>query len=301
MRRSRPRRRRAAVEWPTVLLAAAIYGGWSALTFWHAAIPGPLLFAAGGWWIAWHGSLQHETIHGHPTRSAPANWMIGFPPLALWLPYSIYRRTHLLHHRAATVTHPLADPESRYVASGCGPLARAVANAQKTLIARIVLGPLLTVPGFLAAEARRALAGPVRVLGDWLPHLAGVAAVVAWLDYCELSPGRYLLLFVYPGTALTLLRSFAEHRADPEPARRVAVVEAGGPFALLYLNNNLHAAHHARPALAWYRLPAFYRERRAALLRQNGGLRYGGYGDVARRFLLRAHDRIDFPRGEAEA
>ncbi len=292
---------RHGVEWPTVLLAVAIYGGWGALTAWHAAIPGPLLFAAGGWWIAWHGSLQHETIHGHPTRSSRANWVLGFPPLALWLPYSIYRRTHLLHHRAATVTHPRADPESRYVASECGPLVRAVAIVQGTLVARLIIGPPLTVLGFLVSEARRAAVDPARVLGEWAPHLAGVAVVIAWLAYCELSLGRYLLLFVYPGAALTLLRSFAEHRADPEPARRVAVVEAGGLFALLYLNNNLHAAHHVRPALAWYRLPAFYRERRAALLRQNGGLLYDGYGDVARRYLLRAHDRIDLPRNGARA
>ena len=71
--------------------------------------------------------------------------------------------------------------------------------------------------------------------------------------------GRYLLLFVYPGTSLTLLRSFAEHPAATEPGHRVAIVERAGPFSLVFLNNNLHAAHHRAPGIAWYRLPDFHR------------------------------------------
>ena len=58
-------------------------------------------------------------------------------------------------------------------------------------------------------------------------------------------------------------------------------------MGLLFLHNNLHVVHHLRPALAWYRIPAFYRSRRERLVRLNGGLLYNGYLDVARRFLLR--------------
>jgi fatty acid desaturase len=81
-----PRRPDGLVELPTLLLAAAIYGGWLALTWWHAALPVAVLFVAGGWISAWHNSLQHETIHGHPTRSALINTAIGWPPINLWLP-----------------------------------------------------------------------------------------------------------------------------------------------------------------------------------------------------------------------
>ena len=72
-------------------------------------------------------------------------------------------------------------------------------------------------------------------------------------------------------------------------------VERAGPLALLYLNNNLHAAHHRAPGLAWYRLPAFHRRHRAVLVADNGGLVYRGYGMVLRRFLLRPHDRAIHP------
>ncbi len=51
-----------------------------------------------------------------------------------------------------------------------------------------------------------------------------------------------------------------------------------------------------RPAVAWYRLPALYRAQRAALVARNGGLVYAGYRDIARRFLVSAHDDPLHPR-----
>ncbi len=108
------------VEWPTVAVAALIYSGWLALTWWHAALPTALIAVAGSWLVAWHGSLQHETIHGHPTRWRAVNAAIGAVPLSLWLPYGLYRDSHVAHHRSPHITDPLADPESRYVASGAG-------------------------------------------------------------------------------------------------------------------------------------------------------------------------------------
>jgi len=43
-------------------------------------------------------SLQHEIIHGHPTRKRWLNNLIGQWPLALWLPFENYRHSHLAHH-----------------------------------------------------------------------------------------------------------------------------------------------------------------------------------------------------------
>ena len=277
-----------------MLVASAIYGGWIALTIWHASLPVWLLIALGGWLVAWHGSLQHETIHGHPTRLASVNRGIGFVPLSLWLPYDIYHRTHLAHHATPEVTHPAADPESRYLARAGG-WAGFAASAQATLLGRLLLGPAITIASFLLAEAKRARATPRRVAAEWAPHLAACALLLAWLSWTGLGLGTYLLAFVYPGTALSLLRSFAEHRADPSEQRRAAIVEEAGPFGLLFLHNNLHVAHHAQPRLAWYRLPDFHRRHRARFLEANGNLLYRGYGDVFRRFAVRPHDVIVHP------
>jgi fatty acid desaturase len=281
-----------AVEWPTILLAAVIYAGWAALIGFHAAIPWPLTVAAGAWLIAWHGSLQHETIHGHPTRSRTINALVGAVPLSLWLPYAIYRDSHVAHHRSPAITDPLHDPESRYV--GGDGRGRWQARVQATLIGRLVFGPPLAVMALLGDEARRLRIAPLRVLRDWAPHLLAVAGIVACLEASGFGTLRYILLIVWPGTSLTLLRSFAEHRADiPGPAR-AATVERGGLLGLLYLNNHLHTAHHDRPELAWYRLPAHQRRHRNRLEALSGPP-HRSYGEIVRRFALRPHDRLVHP------
>ena len=66
------------------------------------------------WTTAWHMSLQHEIIHGHPTRKRWINNLIGQWPLALWLPFENYRHSHLAHHNDERLTDPLDDPESYY-------------------------------------------------------------------------------------------------------------------------------------------------------------------------------------------
>lgn len=288
----------ARIEWQTLLLAIVIHGAWLAATWWHDRLPVALQVAIGGWLIAWHGSLQHETIHGHPTGNRTIDGLIGSAPLSLWLPYAVYRRSHLAHHRSPAITDPFDDPESRYlpqVAGVRGKILRLVERAQATLIGRLLIGPPIAVVRFLGAELERARHAPAATARDWLPHLAAVAALLGWLQLCGLGLGHYLLTFVYPGTALSLLRSFAEHRAAAAPGHRVAIVEQAGPLAWLFLHNNLHAAHHRAPRMAWYRLPAFYRRHRASLLTANGGLLYRGYGEVARRYLFRAHDTVIHP------
>ena len=125
----------------------------------------------------------------------------------------------------------------------------------------------------------------------WLRHGATSAVVLWWVgSVCGIALWQYLLLFVWPGTSLTLLRSFAEHRPAKHAAHRSAIVEAGPAFRLLYLNNNYHALHHQRPALPWYELPAAYHRQRERLLRENGGYLFAGYGQILRRYLLRAKD-----------
>jgi fatty acid desaturase len=283
--------RALSVEWPTIALAVVIHAGWLALTAWHAAVPWPLLVLGGGWLVAWQSSLQHEVIHGHPTPLRRINDAIGFLPLSLWLPYAIYRRDHIAHHAAPHLTDPFDDCESNYLA-GPGGLGHVCAALESTLAGRMLLGPPIRAIRFWLGELRRLPANPSGVARDWLPHLVGVALVLLWLDHVGLSLRTYVLCFVWPGLALSLIRSFAEHRASPDPEGRTAIVSDFGPLALLFLFNNLHVWHHARPGAPWYALPAFHRAHPDAFALAP---RYAGYGTVFARFLLRPHDRLVHP------
>lgn len=287
--------RRGTVEWPTLGLAGAIYGGFGLVTWYHALLPWWLLPVFGGYLVAWHGSLQHEVAHGHPTPWPRINEALVLPSLWLWLPFRRYRDSHLRHHRDENLTDPSSDPESWYLPAEAwarlnGP-GRAFRYALNTLAGRLLLGPLYCVWCLARSEWRLLRGGAPGQARAWLPHLGGCLLVGGWtVGLCGMSPVTYLLAFAYPGVALTLLRSFLEHRAVQPVAARSVVVEAGPLMALLYLNNNLHALHHAEPGTPWYRLPARYRARRAELLRDNEGYLYRGYGEVVARYLVRAKE-----------
>jgi len=291
-------RRFTIVEFPTFAVGIVIHTLWFGLTAWAPSLPRwswCIVGMAGGVLVAWHGSFQHETIHGHPTRSRAWNALLGSLPLGLWLPYGIYREQHEAHHRNVHLTDPLEDPESFYVTPGqwakMGALGRAFFHVQSTLLGRLVLGPAMVTSRFLLAELRRLWAGDTQHVRAWVQHATGVALVVVWLSLvCHLSLARYVLLFVYPGLALTLLRSFFEHRPAEKAAHRIGIVEAGPLMGLLYLNNNLHVVHHEAPDVAWYELPARYRARRAEILAENGGFKFRGYLALLARFAVRAKD-----------
>ena len=302
----RVRRRGLRLELPTIAVALVIYGGWIATTLFWRVLPWPLLALSGGWFVAWQSSLQHEVIHGHPSRSRRVNDALGWPPLSLWLPYLIYRRSHLRHHNDALLTDPIEDPESAYLTrqryERIGPVGRLIVRFDTTLLGRLLIGPAIMIGSFLVSEALALGRGNRSHLRIWAWHLIGVVAVLAWTGLvCGMPISIYLLAFVYPGAAFARLRSYAEHRWSPAPAERTAIVEDGGPFALLFLNNNLHVLHHDRPTVPWYALPALYRRERDALVEQNGGLVYRGYADVAQRFLLKPHDRPVHPAGASHA
>jgi fatty acid desaturase len=56
---------------------------------------------------------------------------------------------------------------------------------------------------------------------------------------------------------------------------------------MLYLYNNLHVAHHLKPAMPWYEIPGFYRQNREQLLERNAHFVFPGYAYLARRFFWR--------------
>ncbi len=282
-------------EWPTWLLIGVIYATWLGLTFVAARWPWWVVLPLGAFVIAWHGSLQHEAVHGHPTRSPRVNALLAGWPLWLWLPYGLYRESHLKHHASEALTDPVRDPESYYVTAdawaAAAPVTRAFLRAHNTLLGRLVLGPLVACWRLAESEARRLRAGDRSSLRHWAWHAIGVIAVLWWVvGVCGLSIGAYVALFAYPGVGLTLLRSFAEHRPHAEPGARTVIVESGPMFSLLFLNNNLHAVHHEQPHLPWYALPAVWTRDRADVLARNGGYLVGGYLEWARRFGLRVKD-----------
>jgi fatty acid desaturase len=294
---------RRNVEWPTIALAALIYGMWFAATYFWRALPLPILAFVGGVAVAWHMSLQHEVIHNHPTRWRGLNRVIGTWPLSIWLPYEIYRITHLQHHNDNRLTDPLEDPESYYFTEAqwraLGPIGRGLWRAQSTLAGRLVIGPALAMVRFWSGEFGRIARGDRRHVPILWRHVVQAVVVLAWvLGVCGMPLWLYFWAFVYVGTALALIRSFAEHRAEAEVERRTAVVEGSLLLGPLFLFNNLHAVHHMRASLPWYDIPRWYRLNRAAVLERNGGLVYRSYLEIARRYLFRPHDGALHPLGE---
>lgn len=289
-----PRRRRG-LEWPSVALCCGVYGGFLALTFWHARLPALAVALLGAPLLALHSSMQHEFIHGHPTPWRRLNRALAAVPLSLWLPFESYRMTHLVHHRDESLTDPFDDPESQYWSAEdwrrLGPVGRACVRFNTTLSGRLLFGPAWIVARYCVSEARDAWRGKAVTRRIWAWHAVAAGAVLAWVvGVCGMDPLFYLFGLVYPGTSILLLRSFAEHRAAAGVAERTAIVENAPVLGFLFLYNNLHAAHHERPLVPWYALPAWYRANRARLIAANGALVYDGYWAVARRFLLTPHD-----------
>lgn len=290
----RPRRSRYSVEWPTLVLAIVIYTGWLMLTWYWESVHLVVLFLAGGWLIAWHGSLQHEVLHGHPTRFRRINDLIGWFPISLWLPYALYKRSHLKHHNDEWLTDPIEDPESYYLTGDAwartGAFGRAITTINNTLPGRLIIGPFVSLFTFLGHEMLHLLRGDFRNARIWAVHALGCAGVLYWvMGVCSMPLWVYLLCFGYSGIAFSRLRSFAEHRYAGSKEERTAIVENSPAFGLLFLYNNLHIVHHALPAVPWYKIPALYRKNRDAFIKLNGGLVYNGYLDVTRRYFFRTH------------
>jgi fatty acid desaturase len=294
------------IEWPTIALAAIIYAMFFVATFYWKHLPFWVLAFAGAWITAWHMSLQHEIIHGHPTRKRWINNVIGVWPLALWLPFENYRHSHLAHHNDERLTDPLDDPESYYWRQedwdGLGRFGRAIIRLQASLIGRMLIGPFWASAKLWKTEFARIAAGDRKAMRHALMHGLEAAAVLFWvLVVCRMPLLTYLCCFAYAGTSLAMVRSFAEHRAENVVERRTAIVEKSWILGPLFLFNNLHVAHHMRHTMPWYCLPGWYQANRAALIERNGGLVYNGYFDVVWRYLLRPHDQSLHPHRQASA
>ena len=289
-----------AVEIPTLLLILAANGAWLAITYAYTRWPLWVVVPVTAVLLTLHSSLQHEILHGHPTRWRAVNHLLAVVPLSLWLPYERYRQKHLTHHINDRLTDPHDDPESNYLThedwTRLGAAGRALVWIQTTLAGRVVLGPYWRIPRFLRAELGGVIRNEGRLRAVWLEHLLWCVPVVLWVTVvCRIPFWLYVVAMVIPGNGILLIRSFAEHRARPAVRERSAIVEGSWLLGPLFLFNNLHAMHHEEPLMPWYEYNARYRATRDCLLAANGGLVYSTYFDVARRYLLRPHDAPEHP------
>ena len=282
-------------EWQTWLLIVAVYGSWVALVLGYRSMPPPvaglLLIVVTSWYM----SLQHELLHGHPTRSRSLNRLLGLLPISAWYPYDVYRDSHLAHHRDELLTTPGVDPEGNYILAkdyaNMRAIRRAMGWVNRTVAGRLVLGPGLTIVQvwsdiFTGPRQRRLVS--VRL---WSVHLILLMALLWWVHHHSgITPLYYLFGIAYPALGLAMLRSFYEHRPAFLPAHRIVINEASLPWRLLYLNNNYHAVHHDLPSLPWYRIPSAFRADRAGYLQRNGGFQLPGYGHVLRRHVFKPID-----------
>jgi fatty acid desaturase len=280
-----------AIDGPTWLVALVLYACWALLMWYAVRLPWWVLMPVGAYLIAWHFSLQHEAIHAF--RGVPA-WLrlaVVFPPLGLWFPFPLYRKSHSTHHRDVHLTLPGVDTESYYVRrtdwAHMNRLWRALLTVNQTMAGRVIVGPWLRLWTLLLKETRRVRSGDFSHLPHWALHAVAVAALFYYVSgVCGFPWWQYCLLIAYPGLGLGLLRAFTEHRAAEDSQERTAAVESNALFGMLFLYNNLHVVHHLRPTMPWYDIPRYYREHRAELLQGNGQFIYPGYAHLARRYLF---------------
>ncbi|MGH6961365.1 MAG: fatty acid desaturase, partial [Dongiaceae bacterium] len=181
-----------------------------------------------------------------------------------------------------------------------GPVQRTWRSAMRSCAGRMLFGPPYVAARLWAETVRRLLAGDRQYMREWLIHLPAVTIVLVWvIGVCDIPLWQYVLLYAWPGTSITMLRSFLEHQARAPVGERTAIVESGPVMGLLYLHNNLHALHHLEPATPWHQRPRHYRERRAEILAWNGGYRIAGYGDVIAHYLFRPKEPLIHPLADA--
>lgn len=251
------------------------------LTVWLAI---PLLSVLG----AWHLSMQHEIIHGHPFTDQRINDALGSIPITLWIPYFAFKKDHIEHH-SSDLTNPALDNESYYVSQqqwdNAGPLRRAVWTANRTILFRMFVWTIVSTITYVVSVLKRAARGDASDRRTVVLHVIGVAAVVYLVALSSMPVWQFALGTMYGGRILNAIRPFPEHKYQSGVETRTAMIMAGPFMSLLMLNNNLHIAHHEEPWVAWYRVKALSNRVNAVERAREAGVLYeGGYAEVFRKF-----------------
>ena len=277
-----------AGEWKTLGVIVAVYGltvltvvRYDVLTPWLAI---PMLAVLG----AWHLSMQHELLHGHPFRNQFINDAIGIIPVTLSIPYLAFKKDHHEHHKS-DLTNPELDNESFYVTQeqwdNAGPIRRAAWTANRTILFRMFVWTIVSTISYVMLVLKRAARNEQ---GDRLAvvlHVIGVVAVVYLVSLSSMPLWQFALGTVYGGRILNEIRPFPEHKYQNGVETKTAMIMAGPFMSLLMLNNNLHIAHHDDPKIPWYRVNELSKRVNAVERAREAGVLYeGGYAEVFRKF-----------------
>lgn len=287
------------IEWPTALLAIACYAAWAAVgVFLWPAYP-LLALALLTITVALQSSLMHEVLHGHPTRNAALNEAFVFLPIGLAWPYRRFKWLHLRHHADERLTDPFDDPESYYQAlwrhEELPRSMKLLLQVNNTMVGRFVLGPWLSIVGFVLSDWKLLAEGDGAVRIAWLLHAAGLVPVLAIIVFAfDMPLWLYILVPAWIGQSIIAIRTFAEHQWSEHPEGRTIIVERS-PLSFLFLNNNLHFVHHKSPTVAWYRLPRLFRERREEWVSRNNGYVVPNYFALLKTYAFRAKEPVVHP------
>jgi fatty acid desaturase len=277
-----------AGEWRTLAVVIAVYGltvltvlRYDVLTPWLAV---PMLAVLG----AWHLSMQHEVLHGHPFKNQFINDAIGGIPVTLWIPYLAFKKDHHEHH-LSDLTNPALDNESYYVSQEqwdkAGRIRRAAWTANRTILFRMFVWTIVSTITYVLSVLKRAVRDEK---GDRLAvalHVVGLVFVVYLVSLSSMPLWQFALGTLYGGRILNAIRPFPEHKYQSGVETRTAMIMAGRFMSLLMLNNNLHVAHHDEPGVPWYRYDKLMQRVNAVERARDAGLLYeGGYAEVFRKF-----------------
>lgn len=281
-------------EWPTWLIIFMIYfGGYLCLSNWKQ------LGLIGSGFIlllllTWYMSLQHELLHGHPTRWAQLNRLLGLMPFTLGYPYDLYKQQHLIHHTDQYLTDPILDPESNYIDqhnwSSQHVIIRTLYTANRTLAGRLLFGPFLSliqISQHIIDSFRQKHTVHIKM---WLQHFILVGLLLWSIDSIFHYPIYSYVLISYFALSIALLRSFYEHRPADHILARTVINEAELPFRLLFLDNNYHVIHHDLPHAPWFMLKTIFKRNQDDYLRQNQAFYFRGYLPMLKQHSIKSID-----------
>lgn len=210
-------------------------------------------------------AVVHECAHLRYFSGRRANHVTGVALAAIGLAcFESYRSQHIVHHAdTCGENDPEGEPyrfTSRWQIAGAflgGGLAYALLLLGQGIV--IALG---YTPAWLSADGqRRRIRINVAVL---TVAAVGLAALVVGdflslrgLTFVWLIPAAVALIGPIPFVLIP------EHYDAPGPGpafMNTRTCTSNAVVRFLYLNTNLHTAHHHRPALPWYDLPAHHRQ-----------------------------------------